>query len=353
MKSFDAMWLVAVTCLVSACTHIGVDDCPEESGPLGKDVPRIRSSNYRLELGSPPHAAARLLPYSLMSAFAYYDEASCPTDERKVSEAGAIVERLREPPVAVAAKFDRRKDLEALGGCEDSFGMLYHVWASKDGSEYVIAFRGTSNTLDWWYGNLWPVSRFFSKENTQYAQALKHARIVLDKIAASAPSDPKPKIIVTGHSLGGGLAQHVLYAYPAEVRQAIVFDPSIITGYVSIKGAERVAQCCQTDLGAEAAILRVYESGEILSNLRIFHKTFFPPHLHIQEVRLAYDNGWNPVAAHSMASLANSLYTTAATASGPSDEWYASKEAKCTAKFKEAHVASCERASAAAVCQVQ
>ena len=78
----------------------------------------------------------------------------------------------------------------------------------------VIAFRGTSNTPDWLYGNLWWFTRFFIKDN-QYSRSTKLLEAVLKQLNEDAQraGKPSPKIVATGHSLGGGLAQHALYNF--------------------------------------------------------------------------------------------------------------------------------------------
>lgn len=355
----DVLKFASTTALLASllgCTHIVVDDCPAAEhwyrpSVLGKDTPRVRSSEVRMELANQYPAAKRFAPYALMSAYAYFDEPGCTgKNSRRTDKDDAV--RIREQLTALgeADTFVRRQDLEVLGGCEDDTGLMYHVWQSAPRSEIVIAFRGTSTLNDWWYGNLWPVSRILSRK-TQYSEVQQHVAKVIALL--NARQLPGATIVVTGHSLGGGLAQHALYSYPNSIRQAIVFDPSLWTGYTSIEGAERVVSCnCANDLGAEAPIIRIYESYEILSNLRIFHKMLFPSHLHIQEVRFAYEPSRIGTAGHSMADLATAMGKDArdlrAKASGP---WFSSPIQACTEQFEKRHVASCTEASQSKVCQ--
>lgn len=356
-----ATTICSLSFILGGCTHMSVSDCPAPKdwynpfSVLGHDVPRVRSAKYRMALGDVPSAATRFAPYALMSAYAYFDKEGCPGTTQSAAE----IERIRAEAITVRetlTNFDRAKpftpveELEGNHGCEDRFGLMYRVWHSPDRNELVIAFRGTSDARDWWYGNLWPLSRGLT-EKTQYSEVQRHVRNVLDKVKAT-PNLSGAKVIVTGHSLGGGLAQHALYSYPKEIHQAVVFDPSIITGYTAIDGAERVALCnCSRDLGAEAPIIRVYESNEILSNLRIFHKIFYPAHLHIQEVRFNYDSSTFGTHSHNMARLATAL---AGDAIRPPQEahadWFASSVAKCTKLFKKAQEQKCKQASTAAMC---
>jgi pimeloyl-ACP methyl ester carboxylesterase len=350
--------IAALSSLLWGCTHFGVDDCPKGEhwyapSVLGKDTPRVRSSNLRMELGNQYRAAARFAPYALMSAYAYFDKPSCEgRNPRKTDTDDAIKIKEELNALGPAGAFVHHPELEKPGGCEDGLGLMYHVWHYAPKNEIVIAFRGTSTPNDWWYGNLWPLSRGLSKE-TQYSEVRQQVAEILAQIKQNPGLPKDAKIIVAGHSLGGGLAQHALYSYPTSIHQAIVFDPSIWTGYTSIEGAERVTYCnCANDLGAEAPIIRVYESYEILSNLRIFHKTFFPPHLHIQEVRFTYNTSRLGTAGHNMADLARALGKDALDSRAGSDApWYASSVKACTEDFKREHVASCVEAAKSNVCQ--
>ena len=130
-----------------------------------------------------------------------------------------------------------------------------------------------------------------------------------------------------------------------EIRQAVVFAPSAVTGYVASRRGREVLECdCDRELGTEARIIRVYESDEILSNLRIWHKVFLPSHLQIQEVRFAFYHGGNPVRAHSMQDLVRGLERKSKEAFPPgmaAQPWYASASAACTRKLEAAQSAAC------------
>jgi pimeloyl-ACP methyl ester carboxylesterase len=116
-----------------------------------------------------------------------------------------------------------------------------------------------------------------------------------------------PRYFTTGHSLGGGLAQHVLYSYPTRIVQAFAFDPSSATGFVGQTVENQIAACsCDPSVAdGEPRIYRVYDAYEILSNLRIFHKIVFPPERHVQEVRFPHKR------SHSMLGLTEYLNSNA------------------------------------------
>jgi hypothetical protein len=94
----------------------------------------------------------------------------------------------------------------------------------------------------------------------------------------------------------------------------------------------------------ETRIYRFYESYEVLTHLRIWHKMFFTPHRHVHEIRFAFERSPNLVSQHSMVSLAMSLTEDADTKS-PDDyarPWYTGEGKTCTGKFESLHQQSCQ-----------
>ena len=346
MASMKTCKRLVALLLLAGCTHFAVEDCPSGS-VLGVDTVRIRSSHYRMALADPGEAAARFLPMALLSAYAYRDDDDCasaganPLSDDAAARLLAKIESLHLP----AERWQRQYDVEPLAGCEDQFGLMFHVWRRFIDSqeEFALVFRGTSGAGDWLYGNLWWFTRFAFADN-QYSRARAYSGEIIEKVQAAAAQEgrPPPKIYVAGHSLGGGLAQHILYSFPDDVIQAIVFDPSSVTAFADLELEQQVAGCsCLPELGVEARIIRVYESYEILANLRIFHKIIFRPHRHIQEVRFPLDHSWNPVSAHGMHELADGLFGLAGKRVGSSLPWYASSDQICTSRFEEAQYSSC------------
>lgn len=369
---------------LSGCTHFNLEDCPEKS-VLNKDVPRLRTSHYRAILQNPPAAAARFLPYAIMSGYAYLDGEKCLSDSGERTRTAATRQKLhhflgtahagaqgRNAPSAQAdPKFpeprssaDQWLELPNLGlpdGCEDELGLMFNVWKRtvKDQTYVVIAFRGTGGAKDWIYGNFWWLTRLLPE--TQYSRAQAHARRIIqhfeEEEKAFGRKNP-PVFITTGHSLGGGLAQHVLYAFPRQVSQAIVFAPSSVTGFSAMEKQQKIDGCsCDESvlpahfpkLYPEARIIRVYEQNEILANIRFPHKLLFPPERHVQEVRFAFqkDQG-TPLSRHRMIDFAQNLYDMSLGVakedmldSNTVKGWYASKDHSCTMKLMEAQKESC------------
>ena len=284
-----------------------------------------------------PAASNRFAPYAAMSALAYAEDASCGTEDPKLTPE----ERAKLESDLLARGWQEDKLVQWVPPCEDDVGLFFRVWKREAGTrQVVVAFRGTWGFKDWLYGNLHWLTRFLPMED-QYSRAKKAAQRVFDRFSEEPPK--ATRFYATGHSLGGGLAQHVLYSYPDKIAQALAFDPSSVTGFADQTPANQVSacECSSTELDGEPRIFRVYDAYEVLANLRIFHKTFLPPERHIQEVR--FPNA----ASHSMKDLAFYLMSNASATARHSVPWYSGKgnhtaTESCTAAFSRSQRASCE-----------
>jgi putative lipase involved disintegration of autophagic bodies len=120
-------------------------------------------------------------------------------------------------------------------------GLAYDIFEKQGSNEVVFAFRGTDSKNDYLTANF-AVPPF----NFQYRQARKEFGRYIDR-------NTHKNTMVTGHSLGGGLALSVSVHHGVA---AITFDPSprIFAGI--------------GDLHEPAERLIVYEDGEILQLFR-------------------------------------------------------------------------------------
>ncbi len=180
-------------------------------------------------------------------------------------------------------------------------GMEYEVWRNKARDTAVISFRGTDfEEPDDWISNL----RWFipSNEDDQYdavgAITLKIAEDLQEEHGGI-------KIITTGHSLGGGLAQRAAYSSEG-IQLVYAFDPSMVTGFFDVFS---VFDFLSYNSKKEIDIYRVFEHGEVMAYPRWFMKLMFPisnSNPRISELRFNYVKG-NVVAQHSMIKFAKKL----------------------------------------------
>jgi hypothetical protein len=113
----------------------------------------------------------------------------------------------------------------------------------------VFVFRGTQSFFDWLCGNI-----FYC----QYDDANKYVSDQIDYVKKLYPQYQKVPIVATGHSLGGGLVQHVAFCYDGA--SAVGFDTS-----------PRIhKQDCPSGLiePDKEKIVLLHENGEILSYIR-------------------------------------------------------------------------------------
>ena len=184
---------------------------------------QIRNNRSKIQ------TAAWLAPYAIMSNNAYCRRFPIP-----LPAGWREVEELRHPAIEQTLQ-DRDHGLVALGLAvfeKEHQGRL---------EEVVVAFRGTDSLNDS-FQNFAPFYR------NQVKPAREKFQEILDHYAGKAA-----KITATGHSLGGGLAFHMSFAFPDI--EAIAFNASPV-----IKAGLRVHY--------DNKKTSVWESGEILQVFR-------------------------------------------------------------------------------------
>jgi hypothetical protein len=271
----------------------------------------IGTSAYRMQ---PAKSFAHLyLPYAQMSVLAYTDQ---PFATNGCPSAAKLRASATEDNLAAAARID---GLSAGGwqclfgqygaiGCPPgrrcAEGLEYHVWRGRNCGEAVIAFRGSDagDIGDWLSNFRWFVSRSVFDQYDQVQTAMQG---VIDEIYQRGC---RPRVIVaTGHSLGGGLAQHAAYS-DRRIEYVYAFSPSPVTALFGVPFPVRSAA------SRELGIDRIYESGEILSLSRYLVSGAVPtppcwPRVRI--VRFSTTTGESLLERHRMANLTQGIASLA------------------------------------------
>ncbi len=217
---------------------------------------------------------------------------------------------------------DFSKDTD-LSTAADFVGLYGEVWEKKSSSPRIIAvvFRGTDASLKDWRSNLRWILRFvpfYSFMEDQYSVvANEFSNTFLNHLAKkmSATNGAEytgVQIIATGHSLGGGLAQHFAYALPGRVlsdgseaprvSQVYALDPSPVTGWFSVKDID------QRNINVSSLkVDRAFEHGEFLAYIRLLLSFVNPPPKWVREVRYNFVKSANPFTSHSPRILARGL----------------------------------------------
>jgi len=200
-------------------------------------------------------------------------------------------------------------------------GLFVEVWEKQSSPAMIaVVFRGTEFT-SWkdWVSNLRWFLRFVPFHEDQYTVVSKRVgQEFVDRLVQRRPDlrgdgTKTVRIVAAGHSLGGGLAQHLSYSMPLtssdgtpapRVSNVYAFDPSPVTGWFS------VASELRTTNAARLWIDRVFEHGEILAYIRLLLSYANPPsaaHPSVQEIRYNFVQSANPFSSHSMRLLACAL----------------------------------------------
>lgn len=170
---------------------------------------------------------------------------------------------IRQMPSLGNGKWERSIE---PGSCVEDGGMFFETYIHKnkagDTDQAVIAFRGTETdsiyeaTHDWG-ANLSGALPILGPE---YGLARDYAIPLITKLHEKIGSNGKPiPIYLTGHSLGGGLAQHVAYVAGKLVTETYVFDTSPVTHWFQLRDYEQVR---------DPVIYRVYQQREVLEKIR-------------------------------------------------------------------------------------
>jgi hypothetical protein len=268
------LWIVGVSgalagCVVMLSTCASVDQ-------KQSDVYR-REAGGTLQLWKTVAEASQIhWPYAWASVASYQDSVdpkrkplqtspSCPEPHAFLSQRGWVqwtelpsLEPRKDEKYSDAAQKMREVHLRA------------EVWSNATVRQVVVAFGGTaaSSWNDWKANLRWIPFLGDHDEYTVLTDTFLPAFIDEFKRRESEPDGAwlkDARIISTGHSLGGGLAQRFAYSLQAKsgiptVKEVYAFDPSPVSGKRSSPDFPEQAR--------GLTIYRIYNRGEILASLR-------------------------------------------------------------------------------------
>lgn len=158
---------------------------------------------------------------------------------------------------------------------------------SDQPTQLVFVFRGTTSFSDWWCGNL---------GDCQYEVADSYVKRRIDKYRSIYPHI---EIIATGHSLGGGLAQHIAFCFVGAKAIAFNTSPMSHKGDCSIT-ATNLSETQEENIKSNY-IVRIHQHAEILSLIRhVFSSSKY------KETVYNFTSA-SPLARHEMTPLAMGL----------------------------------------------
>jgi hypothetical protein len=269
-----------------------------------------------------PDLAMESWEYAMLSAQVYKND----WVKRMATMAEADVSDARDWQAWIDNHWDRWTEIPSDDLRKDAKrkGLYFDVYESRSTSEpkrIVVAFRGTEFTSwkDWLTNIRWlRFTRFLPGYQDQYTVVAKDLVVEFARqVIARGLNRDDVKIITTGHSLGGGLAQQFAYALNAPddteatiqpVSYVYAFHPSPVTGWFSVPKEIR-------DRNAkDLRIDRIFEHGEILAYLRLLLSQFYPPSATapaIREIRFSFLDSNSTIKNHGIEAFAKFLAKSA------------------------------------------
>lgn len=326
MKRKPPLWIATLALVI---LFAALNGCATRGVKLPKAKDNPRTIAY----------ARAAWPFAMMSALAYEPETYIGDDLQSdaAQAATADAERRTKFEGKLSAAGWKRADLGPRPFLPDNplhqkyspaekVGLAYDIWINElyQPKVIAIAIRGTEfATWQDWKSNFWWLTRHVTDQNQYRIVQLETEAGYVFQAYAKQIADRDAVVITTGHSLGGGLAQCLRYAYPASVEQAYAFDPSPVTGFSddereSVSTQDRNNNNCIRD-EYESLLplpefpahrtLRIYAKGEILAYGRGILRFFYPITDNIIEIRFdGARSTFDPLGHHSIDRLAEDIF---------------------------------------------
>ena len=335
----NCLWPLLVCALLSGCVLFERSaSCttrkllpPSQIGKTSEQEDRSDFCHYRGAL------ARWYVPYAVMSLNVYRPDG---LDDDEADKAKSCAEGGPKIPCPKSWQNSRwQGDVERDNR---ETGLYMEAFKRDNGSErrreVVIAFRGTEwRDLKDWRANLrWfmPVLNRTDEYPLARRKAVEWVALACQGLGSSFD---KLTVVMTGHSLGGGLAQNAAYAVQRSLAPALVpqdggvseeerkaherlagcpykkvtvrtvaFDPSPVTGYRDGQAFDT----CDNPLSTQCRrpiVIRLYERGEILSGPRRILSWFNPLATNICEDRHDLGEVGLPITQHQMRRITSGL----------------------------------------------
>lgn len=317
---------------LSACASFkqGAHEVLVRDPALGKYVAPVEASLYAKQQWV--YAAMSDYAYEVARARSFEDQGKIPPTDSPEKQAQACG---GNAPPLIPAEWKRWQDFpsaELIAAMRRKGLFLTVLEREALPREIVVVFEGTNFTeLPDWGANFHWFLRFIPGFEDQYTLTAREvsnelfARIrshpanylvsETDPVLRSAGGDAI-KVVATGHSLGGGLAQHFAYTFKQasitsigpKVSEVYAFDPSPVTGWFSAADPPR------SHNANGLVVHRIFEHGEILAYVRLLTSRLATSAQNpsIWEYRYNFDPKANIVRNHSMRSLSCGLARTVA-----------------------------------------
>ena len=186
------------------------------------------------------------------------------------------------------------------GTCYGEGGLYFETYVHRNErgniDKAVIGIRGTENNTLFearhdWGANLSGALPFAGAE---YSRAERHITPVIDQLALIPGQNGKSiDIFLSGHSLGGGIAQYMAYLSP-KVTAAFTFNTSPVTHWFQMSDEEKKR---------DPTIHRVYMNKEVLSYVREISSRFNIRRYHRYDYEFFFVDA-DAVDAHDVSHLA-------------------------------------------------
>lgn len=218
----------------------------------------------------------------------------------------------------------------ALTPCVSSIGLAYETYLLMDEqgkpTRAVIAFRGTENSdeqfKDDWLANFSGFD-FGLADNEQFRTARLNVSRMITWLSDQLPPTERTTVCsasgmnaakqapidLVGHSLGGGLAQHLAYSNAScNVRNTVTFDTSPVTGWFFLKERRTPDGSRSLIETPDPRIMRIHLDGEVLSWVRKVTTKFNLPRKNRTDYVLTFPGvRGGLVSRHSMTLFASCL----------------------------------------------